>query len=113
MYEIKPIFDRSSIQVDLPACMYKMKNINDITLNQSQQSGAPLTNGFNGAVSELSAKSLPDISHQIEKCIKVFIFLIHITQHPLHECTQSTIDHLWSGMFVLLKVHSFVFFSFL
>lgn len=111
MYEIKPIFDKSSIQVDLPACMYKMKNINDITLNQSQQSGAPLTNGFNGAVSELSAKSLPDISHQIEKCLKVFIFLIHITQHPSLESTQSTIEHLSSGMFDMkMFIHSFFIF---
>lgn len=72
MYEIKPIFDRSSIQVDLPTCMYKMKNTNDISLQQSASSGAQLTNGFNGAVSQFSTKPLPDISQQIEKIIKVF-----------------------------------------
>lgn len=71
MYEVKPIFDRASIQVDLPTCMYKMKNINDITL---QSSNVQLTNGFNGAVSQLSSKSLPDISQQIEKIIKVFCY---------------------------------------
>lgn len=72
MYEVKPTFDRSSIQVDLPTCMYKMKNINDISLSQSTSSNAQLTNGFNGAVSEISTKTLPDISQQIEKILKVF-----------------------------------------
>lgn len=78
---MKPIFDRSSIQVDLPDCMYKMKKIHDSNSVNSQQSDAQLTNGFNGAVSQLSAKSLPDISQQIEKFLKVFIFffVIHLT----------------------------------
>lgn len=79
MYDIKPTFDRSSIQVDLPTCMYKMKNINDISLNGSQQSNAQLTNGLNGAV---SANSLPDISQQIENFLKVFNF-------PNTHCTSE------------------------
>lgn len=78
MYEIKPIFDRSEIQVDLPSCMYKMKNINDFNLKDSQSSNAQLTNGCNGAVSQLSTKSLPDIKQQIEKFLKVFVIPNHI-----------------------------------
>lgn len=49
-----------------------MKNINDITLNQSQQSGAALTNGFNGAKSnskDLGAlqKRQSDVIKQLEQ----------------------------------------------
>lgn len=72
MYEMKPTFDRSSIQVDLPNCMYKMKTINEFGSIQTSTSGAQLTNGLNGAVSQLSTKSLPDVSLQIEKFLKVF-----------------------------------------
>lgn len=75
MYEIKPTFDRSSIQVDLPTCMYKMKTINEFESNgtdSSSQCGVQL-NGLNGAVSQLT-KSLPDVSQQIEKLLKVFFF---------------------------------------
>lgn len=81
MYEIKPTFDRSTIQVDLPTCMYKMKNTNDISPpERSHSSKVQLTNGLNGAVSEFSRKPLPDISQQIEKLLKVFVIpltLIH------------------------------------
>lgn len=81
MYEIKPIFDRSSIQMDLPTCMYAMKNISGFVANDSQPSiaNAQLTNGFNGAVSaQLSTKSLPDVKQQIEKFLKVVCLLITI-----------------------------------
>lgn len=53
MYEIKPTFDRSEVQIDLPTCMYKMKTINEFGgmetahLSSAQQ----LTNGPNGNVS--------------------------------------------------------------
>jgi len=72
MYQIKPIFDRSSIQVDLPTCMYTMKKINDSDSNHSQQSGAQLTNGFNGAVSNSKdvialQKRQSEIIKQLEK----------------------------------------------
>lgn len=72
MYEMKPTFDRSSVQVDLPSCMYKMKTINEFGDIQTPKLGAQLTNGLNGAVSQLSTKSLPDVSRQIEKLLKVF-----------------------------------------
>lgn len=78
MYEIKPTFDRSSIQVDLPTCMYKMKTINEFGNIETQSSGAQLTNGLNGAVSQLSSKSLPDVSLQIEKLLKVFLLLLRV-----------------------------------
>lgn len=76
MYEIKPTFDRSSIQLDLPNCMYKMKTINEFDNIGTQLSGSHLTNGLNGAVSQLSTKSLPDVSLQIEKFFKVFLLLL-------------------------------------
>lgn len=72
MYEIKPTFNRSDVQIDLPACMYKMKTINEFGVIETQQ----LTNGCIGngsaAVSLLTTKSLPDVSLQIEKFLKVF-----------------------------------------
>lgn len=77
MYQIKPIFDRSSIQIDLPTCMYKMKNTSEFNARDSQSpSNEHLTNGFNGAVSQLSTKSLPDVKQQIEKFLKVFVYSI-------------------------------------
>lgn len=88
MYEIKPIFDRSSIQVDLPTCMYKMKNISEFNANDtkssSPSSNAQLTNGFNGAVSQLSTKSLPDVKQQIEKFLKVFLFIPSNSNRPIY-----------------------------
>lgn len=87
MYEIKPIFDPSSIQVDLPNCMYKMKNISEFKATESQSSSstsssAPLTNGFTSAVSQqLSTKSLPDVKQQIEKFIKVFCLVYFKTNN--------------------------------
>lgn len=76
MYEINPIFDRSSIQVDLPTCMYKMKNISEFNSSNDSKSAsnAQLTNGYTGAVSQLSTKSLPDVKQQIEKFLKVFVY---------------------------------------
>ncbi|XP_031640616.1 probable aminoacyl tRNA synthase complex-interacting multifunctional protein 2 isoform X2 [Contarinia nasturtii] len=72
MYEIKPTFDRSTIQVDLPTCMYKMKNTNDFNLKDSQSSNVQLTNGLNGATSngnDLTALQLRqgEIIKQLEK----------------------------------------------
>lgn len=80
MYEVKPTFDRSSIQVDLPNCMYKMKGINDISPQQSQSSSVQLTNGLNAAVSEFSSKPLPDISQQIQNVLKVYIYPVDLCQ---------------------------------
>lgn len=79
MYEINPIFDRSSIQIDLPNCMYKMKNISEFNASNDSRSStnAQLTNGYTGAVSQLSTKSLPDIKQQIEKFLKVFVYFHH------------------------------------
>lgn len=77
MYEIKPTFNRSDVQIDLPTCMYKMKTINEFGAIETHLSGGQqMTNGLNGngsaAVSLLTTKSLPDVSLQIEKFLKVF-----------------------------------------
>lgn len=87
MYEIKPTFDRSEIQIDLPICMYKMKTINEFGGIEVQH----LTNGSNGnvsaAVSLLTNKSLPDVSLQIEKFLKVLLLLLlcfACIQYSLH-----------------------------
>ena len=75
MYEVKPTFDRSEIQIDLPTCMYKMRTINKFGAIETLLCGAQMTNGLNGngsaAVSLLTTKSLPDVSLQIEKFLKV------------------------------------------
>lgn len=71
MYEIKPIFDQTKVLVDLPTCMYKVKNVNDSNLQTSATK--PLANEFNGAVSPHTTKSQPDILQQIQNCIKVSV----------------------------------------
>lgn len=71
MYEIKPIFDQTKVNVDLPTCMYKVKNIYDSSLQKS--STKTLTNGYNGAVSLPTTKLQPDILQQIQNCLKVSV----------------------------------------
>lgn len=73
MYEIKPIFDKTKVELDLPTCMYKVKTVYG---NDSKQSTASpqLTNGFNGAVSHLSTDLQLDISQQIKNVLKVLLF---------------------------------------
>lgn len=73
MYEIKPIFDKSKVQVDVPTCMYKMKPVND----ELQSGAASLTYGLDGAVSQPNFTCPPvDILQQIGNVLKVLV--------PLH-----------------------------
>lgn len=72
MYEIKPIFDKAKVEVDLPTCMYKVKCVYGSDAQQSS-TAKPLTNGFNGAVSPSTTKFQPDIMQQILNCIKVSV----------------------------------------
>lgn len=84
MYEIKPIFEKSKVQVDAPTCMYKMKPVND-----EVQSGAALTNGLDGAVSQHHTIFPPtDILHQIENVLKVFV-PSHITTTTISKLKQT------------------------
>lgn len=71
MYEMKPIFDPTKVHVDLPSCMYKVKNVYDSNLQTSATE--PLSNGFHGAVSPPTTKSQPDILQQIQNCLKVSV----------------------------------------
>lgn len=71
MYEIKPIFDKSKVELDLPNCMYKMKTVYGQESKQSSSPSQQLTNGFNGAVSHLSTDFKLDISQQIKNVLKV------------------------------------------
>lgn len=88
MYEIKPIFDKSKVQVDAPTCMYKMKPVYD-----ELQTGAGLTNGLDGAVSQHKTKFPPtDILQQIGNVLKVFVLPLNNNnnnKHP-HKLTHKS-----------------------
>lgn len=72
MYEVKPIFDKTKIQVEAPTCMYKVKTVYNINAKQLESFNAQqLTNGHDGAVSQLTTKLQPDILQQIGNVLKV------------------------------------------
>lgn len=81
MYQIKPIFDKSKVEVDAPTCMYKMKPVHD----ELQSGAASLTNGLDGAVSQPNFTCPPvDILQQIGNVLKVLV--------PLHIHTHTHIN---------------------
>lgn len=110
MYEIKPTFNRSDVQIDLPSCMYKMKTINEFGAIDTQLCGErqqQLTNGYSGngsaAVSLLTTKSLPDVSLQIEKFLKVFCCCCCLCI----ACVLSLFIHyfIYFDIFTIIPIH--------
>lgn len=71
MYEVKPIFDKTKIKVEALTCMYKVKPVLNTNAKPSESSNAQLTNGHDGAVSQLTSKFQPDILQQIGNVLKV------------------------------------------